>query len=61
MNAVLKQLQPPTHHLGDEEQDQHDLAAWGSMGGFGNLGRTGGVRGMEVPRVLDVSETNPLR
>lgn len=58
MDAVLTQLQPaPAHRRGADEDElsNEDAAAWGSMGGFGNLGRTGGVQGMSVPRVPDVS------
>jgi 20S proteasome subunit beta 5 len=59
MNSVLAQLQPPKHHFGDDEDRrelERDAAEWGSMGGFGNLGRSGAVEGMSVPRVLDVSD-----
>ncbi|RSH94990.1 Proteasome subunit beta type-5 [Saitozyma podzolica] len=44
MNSVLAQLQPPKHHFGDDEDRrelERDAAEWGSMGGFGNLGRSG--------------------
>jgi hypothetical protein len=46
MNAVLQSLQPPTRHTNEDEED-----AWG----YGNLNESGGVRGMMVPRVPDVS------
>jgi hypothetical protein len=56
MDAVLTQLQPSAAHGRDRDEDGYegDAAAWGSMGGFGNLGRTGGVEGMSIPRVPDV-------
>jgi 20S proteasome subunit beta 5 len=58
MNAVLSQLQPQSHYDRDEnehESTSRDAAAWGSMGGFGNLAAGGGIGGMMVPRVSDVS------
>jgi hypothetical protein len=59
MKSVLAQLQPPKHHFGADDEERRELerdaAEWGSMGGFGNLGRSGAVEGMSVPRVLDVS------
>ncbi|WVR09043.1 hypothetical protein IAU60_006103 [Kwoniella sp. DSM 27419] len=56
MNSVLSQLQPePAHRMqrADDEFDHADAASWGSMAGFGNLSKTGGVQGMSVPRVAD--------
>ncbi|GFZ47094.1 proteasome endopeptidase complex [Saitozyma sp. JCM 24511] len=59
MNSILAQLQPPKHHFGADDEERRELerdaAEWGSMGGFGNLGRSGAVEGMSVPRVLDPS------
>lgn len=57
MNAVLASLQPPPRqqHAADEHDLEGDAAEWGSMGGFGNLNKVGGVQGMMVPRVPDVS------
>lgn len=50
----------PPHFLHDNaEENEHEgdasLAQWGSSGGFGNLMGNGVVRGMEMPRVPDVS------
>jgi hypothetical protein len=50
----------PPHLLHDNAEDnEHEgdasLAQWGSSGGFGNLMGNGVVRGMEMPRVPDVS------
>ncbi|WVQ81489.1 proteasome subunit beta type-5 [Cryptococcus sp. DSM 104549] len=57
MNSVLTQIQPSASHnplaAADDEFDSADAAAWGSMAGFGNLSRTGGIQGMSIPRVLD--------
>ncbi|WWC91177.1 proteasome subunit beta type-5 [Kwoniella dendrophila CBS 6074] len=54
MNSVLTQLQPHQSRLEEYDELEHtDAAAWGSMAGFGNLSRTGGVQGMSVPRVSD--------
>lgn len=60
MDAVLTQLQPAASHRSTREEEdgyEGDAAAWGSMGGFGNLDRMGGVQGMSIPRVPDVSHT----
>ncbi|WWC73059.1 uncharacterized protein I206_107024 [Kwoniella pini CBS 10737] len=56
MNSVLTHIQPSSTHSRLEEQDEFehtDSAAWGSMAGFGNLSRTGGIAGMSVPRVAN--------
>ncbi|WVW79394.1 hypothetical protein I302_101363 [Kwoniella bestiolae CBS 10118] len=57
MNSVLTQLQPSAPHQNrleeQDELDRTDAASWGSMAGFGNLDRTGGVQGMSIPRVSD--------
>ncbi|OCF35592.1 proteasome component PRE2 [Kwoniella heveanensis CBS 569] len=55
MNSVLTQLQPAAPHRmqEDDEFQQADSASWGSMAGFGNLSRSGGVQGMSIPRVSD--------
>jgi hypothetical protein len=50
----------PPHLLHDNAEDNEyegdaSLAQWGSSGGFGNLMGNGVVRGMEMPRVPDVS------
>ncbi|WRT69102.1 proteasome subunit beta type-5 [Kwoniella shivajii] len=59
MNSVLTQIQPSNPHSrleGEDEFEQYtDSASWGSMAGFGNLNRTGGVMGMDVPRVSNPS------
>jgi hypothetical protein len=51
----------PPHLLHDnaaenEYEGDASLAQWGSSGGFGNLMGNGVVRGMEMPRVPDVSQ-----
>jgi hypothetical protein len=57
MDSVLAQMTTAVGHgLGHQDGDvAQDAAAWGSMAGFGNLTNTGGVNGMQVPRVPDVS------
>lgn len=59
MQSVLASLQPPPRQRHADDVNDHDLsgdaAEWGSMGGFGNLNKVGGVQGMMVPRVPDVS------
>ena len=57
MNSVLAQLAPQAHRDLDHQDGDvpTDAAAWGSMAGFGNLNKAGGVDGMQVPRVPDVS------
>ena len=51
----------PPHLMQDDSQYDHadggdaSIAQWGSSGGFGNLMENGVVRGMEIPRVPDVS------
>ncbi|TYJ59059.1 proteasome subunit beta type-5 [Cryptococcus floricola] len=57
MNAVRQQIQQPsalnTLAAAEDEFAHTDPAAWGSMAGFGNLSRTGGIESMSIPRVLD--------
>lgn len=63
MQSVLASLQPPPRQRHADDANDHDLsgdaAEWGSMGGFGNLNKVGGVQGMMVPRVPDVSGLLP--
>ncbi|ODN76912.1 proteasome subunit beta type-5 [Cryptococcus amylolentus CBS 6039] len=57
MNAVRQQIQQPSSlnrlAASEDELAHTDPAAWGSMAGFGNLSRTGGIESMSIPRVLD--------
>ncbi|ODN97283.1 proteasome subunit beta type-5 [Cryptococcus wingfieldii CBS 7118] len=57
MNAVRQQIQQPSSlnslAAAEDEFAHTDPAAWGSMAGFGNLSRTGGIESMSIPRVLD--------
>lgn len=56
MNDILTQLRPQEAlRREDDEFGGNDLAGWGSHAGYGNLGRSGGVEGMSIPRVPDVS------
>lgn len=57
MDAVLSQLQPRSNlRRGDNDEFAgDDVAAWGSMAGYGNLDRHGGINSMTVPRTPDVS------
>lgn len=59
MDSLVASLNArPPHLLADDSQlDGGDasIAQWGSSGGFGNLMENGVVRGMEIPRVPDVS------
>jgi len=54
MNSLVAQIQPPPRRPQHDDEYTSDPAAWGSMGGYGNLSRTGGIDGMSVPRVSDV-------
>ncbi|WVO15417.1 proteasome subunit beta type-5 [Cryptococcus depauperatus] len=57
MNSILQQVQPQRglSQFGPEEDElaNADAASWGSMAGFGNLSRTGGIEAFNVPRVQD--------
>ncbi|WVQ74423.1 proteasome subunit beta type-5 [Cryptococcus sp. DSM 104548] len=57
MNAVRQQIQQPSAlnklAAAEDEFADTDAAAWGSMAGFGNLSRTGGIQSMSIPRVSD--------
>lgn len=61
MDSLVASLNSrPPHLLHDNaEENEYEgdasLAQWGSSGGFGNLMGNGVVRGMEMPRVPDVS------
>jgi hypothetical protein len=59
MDTLVHQLAPPVEYRaaddGQQEDDGNDLASWGSAGGFGMLGKGGVIKGMQVPRVPDVS------
>jgi hypothetical protein len=61
MDSLVASLNSrPPHLLHDNAEDNEyegdaSLAQWGSSGGFGNLMGNGVVRGMEMPRVPDVS------
>ena len=62
MEALISSLNTrPPHLLQDNseldtsETNDASLAQWGSSAGFGNLMSNGVVRGMEIPRVPDVS------
>jgi len=53
---VQKLAPPPVYQTGEDDLadgEDMDSASWGSMAGFGNLGRYGEVRGMAIPRVPD--------
>ena len=54
MDTLAAQIASPSH-LHEREDEYADAAGWGSMGGFGNLSRGGGIEGMALPRVADVS------
>jgi hypothetical protein len=62
MEALISSLNTrPPHLLQDNSEldtsatNDASLAQWGSSAGFGNLMSNGVVRGMEIPRVPDVS------
>lgn len=61
MESLVASLNSRPPHLlhGNAEENEYEgdasLAQWGSSGGFGNLMGNGVVRGMEMPRVPDVS------
>lgn len=55
MNKILTQLRPQEALRQDEDEfGGNDVAGWGSHAGYGNLGRSGGVDSMTIPRVPDV-------
>lgn len=53
MDTLVAHFQP-TSRRPDHDDELVDPTGWGSMGGFGNLSRGGGVKGMTIPRVPDV-------
>ena len=56
MNKILTQLRPQEALRQEEDEfGGKDVAGWGSHAGYGNLGRSGGVESMTIPRVPDVS------
>jgi hypothetical protein len=58
MDTLVHHLTPSSdfHPVSEDiENSDVDLASWGSSAGFGMLGKGGVVKGMQVPRVMDVS------
>jgi hypothetical protein len=55
MDTLVAQIAPPSRNHDHDELNDHDSSSWGSMAGFGNLARNGGIKGMDIPRVPDVS------
>ncbi|KAL7421000.1 Proteasome subunit beta type-5 [Cryptotrichosporon argae] len=50
MDTIVARMQS---RRAEEDAEAVAAAEWGSLGGFGDLNRLGGVRGMAVPRVPD--------
>ena len=56
MDTLVAQLRAPSAlPRSDDDETYGEATERGSMGGFGNLSRLGGLSGMTIPRVADVS------